>query len=161
MNLSSKILKRTLSAAAIIAVGVVFGTVGINTSDAQMSEISKQRVAAMKSMGGNMKKLGGAVAGGDNAAAAAAATAINAVASKIPSLFPEGSGTGETNAKPGIWQNFADFRKSSNNLESASAKVVVAANGGTLGKDPKAVVGSIGKNCGACHKVYRTPPKKK
>ena len=157
MKLSSRIIKRTLGAAAIIAVGAAFATTGISPSDAQMNDMTKQRSAAMKSMGGNMKKLGGAVAGGDNAAAAAAAAAINEVASKIPSLFPEGSGTGETRAKPEIWQNFADFRKNANNLESASAKVVADANGGSLGSDPKAVVGSIGKNCGACHKAFRAP----
>ena len=161
MKLSSKIVKRTLGAAAIVAVGIAFGTAGTSPSDAQMSDITKERKAAMKSMGGNMKKLGGAVAGGDKAAAAAAASAINAVASKIPSLFPEGSGTGETLAKPEIWQNFADFRKHANGVESASAKVVADANGGSLGSNPKAVLGSIGKNCGACHKAFRTPPAKK
>ncbi|NKB49476.1 MAG: hypothetical protein GKS02_08940 [Alphaproteobacteria bacterium] len=157
MKLSSTIVKRTLSAIAVVAVGVAFATAGTSPSDAQMNELTKQRSGAMKSMGGNMKKLGAAVAGGDNAAAAAAAAAVNEVASKIPSLFPEGSGTGETRAKPEIWQDFADFRSKANALEAASAKVVADASGGSLGSDPKAVVGSIGATCGACHKAYRAP----
>ena len=160
MKFTSKIVKRALGAAAVVAVGVAFGTAGIGPSDAQMSDLTKQRVAAMKQNGGNLKKLGAAVAAGDNAAAAAAATAINEVASKIPSLFPEGSGTGDTNAKPEIWQDFAGFRKIANSLESAAAKVVADANAGNLGSNPKAVVGSLGENCGACHKAYRVPPKK-
>jgi cytochrome c556 len=159
MKVTSKILKRTLGAAAVVAVGVAFGTAGINPSDAQMSDLTKQRVAVMKQNGGNLKKLGAAVAAGDNAAAAAAAAEINAVASRIPSLFPEGSGTGETNAKPEIWQDFADFRSKANDVESAAAKVVADANAGSLGSDPKAIVGSIGKNCAACHNTYRIPPK--
>lgn len=161
MKISSKFAKRALSVATVIAVGVAFSTAGTSPSDAQMSDITKERKAAMKSMGGNIKKLGGAVAGGDSAAAAAAANAINAVASRLPSLFPEGSGSGETLAKPEIWQDFTDFRVKANALETATAKVVAAAATDSLGSDPKAVVGSIGKTCGACHKVYRTPPAKK
>lgn len=157
MKLTSRFIKRTLSAVAIIAVGVAIGTAGISPSDAQMSAITKQRSDAMKQNGGNMKKLGAAVKAGDNVAAAAAAAAINAVASQIPALYPKGSGTGETRAKPEIWQNFADFRAKANALESASAKVVADANGGNLGSDPKAVLGSIGKTCAACHKAYRAP----
>ncbi len=157
MKVTSKIVKRTLGVAAIAAVGVAFATVGISSSNAQMSEIAKQRTAAMKTMGGNMKKLGEAVGAGDNAAAAAAATEINRIASQIPSLFPEGSGTGETRAKAEIWQDFADFRSKANGVEAASAKVVADAGAGSLGSDPKAVVGSIGSNCGACHKTYRAP----
>ena len=160
MKVTSKILKRTLGVAAVIAVGVAFATANISPSDAQMSDAAKKRVAAMKTMGGNMKKLGGAVAGGDNAAAAAAATEINSISSQIPSLFPDGSGTGDTNAKPEIWQNFADFRSKANGVESVSAKVIADANAGTLGSNPKAVVGSIGKACTACHNTYRVPPKK-
>lgn len=159
MKLSSKIVKRAIGAVAVIAVGAAIGTAGISPSDAQMSDIAKQRVAAMKQNGGNLKKLGAAVAAGDNAAAAAAAGAINKVASQIPSLFPEGSGTGDTRAKPEIWQDFADFRSKANALESAAAKVVADANAGNLGSNPKAVVGSIGKTCGACHKAYRAPKK--
>lgn len=155
MKSLSKIVKRILSAAAVMAIGFALGTAGITASDAQMSDIAKQRVAAMQQNGGNMKKLGAAVAAGDSAAAAAAA--INEVASRIPSLFPQGSGTGDTNAKPEIWQDFAGFRKIANDLESAEAKIVADANAGNLGSDPKAVVGSLGKNCGACHKAFRKP----
>lgn len=146
MKSLSKIVKRILSAAAVMAIGFALGTAGITASDAQMSDIAKQRVAAMQQNGGNMKKLGAAVA-----------AAINEVASRIPSLFPQGSGTGDTNAKPEIWQDFAGFRKIANDLESAAAKIVADANAGNLGSDPKAVVGSLGKNCGACHKAFRKP----
>lgn len=160
MKITSKNVKRALGAAAIVAVGIAFGTMSISPSDAQQSDITKERVAAMKQNGGNLKKLGAAVAAGDNAAAAAAAAEINEVASRIPSLFPEGSGAGETNAKPDIWQDFADFRSKANAVETASAKIVADANAGNLGSDPKAVVGSIGQNCGACHKAYRKPLEK-
>lgn len=146
MKSLSKIVKRILSAAAVMAIGFALGTAGITASDAQMSDIAKQRVAAMQQNGGNMKKLGAAVT-----------AAINEVASRIPSLFPQGSGTGDTNAKPEIWQDFAGFRKIANDLESAAAKIVADANAGNLGSDPKAVVGSLGKNCGACRKAFRKP----
>lgn len=157
MKFISKPTKFALSMTAVVALAAAIGAATISTSDAQQSDIIKQRVTAMKQNGGNMKKLGEAVAAGDNAAAEAAAAAINSVASRIPSLFPEGSGDGATRAKAEIWQNFADFRAKANALEAASAKVVADAMAGNLGSDPKAVVGSIGQHCAACHKAYRGP----
>lgn len=157
MQSSSKLVKRALGAAAAVAIGVAVSLSATGPSDAQSGDNIAARKALMKSNGGSLKALGEAVAAGDNAAATAAAQTINENASKIPSLFPEGSGTGETRAKPEIWQNFADFRAKANDLESASAKVVADAQAGNLGSDPKAVVGSIGKTCGACHEAYRAP----
>jgi cytochrome c556 len=108
----------------------------------------------MKSLGGNIKKLGGAVAGGD---AEAAAKAISAVAAKMPELFKDKEIPAESRAKPEIWDNMADFNAKAAAMGTAADKVAASASAGTLGSDPKAVVGSIGATCGTCHKVYRGP----
>jgi cytochrome c556 len=63
----------------------------------------------------------------------------------------------ESRAKPEIWDSMADFNAKAAAMGTAADKVAASAAAGTMGSDPKAVVGSIGATCGACHKVYRGP----
>ncbi|MBT5570536.1 MAG: cytochrome c [Alphaproteobacteria bacterium] len=151
-----KILRIGLFAATTFVVAAAFGTFSSDVASADGHHY-KERNAAMKSLGGNMKKLGGAVAGGNAADAEAAAKAISAVAAKMPALFKDKEIPAESRAKPGIWDNMADFNAKAAALGAAADKVAASAAGGTMGSDPKAVVGSIGATCGACHKVYRGP----
>lgn len=146
-------LRIGLIAATTFAVAAAFGTFSSDVASADGHHY-KERNAAMKSLGGNIKKLGGAVAGGD---AEAAAKAISAVAAKMPELFKDKEIPAESRAKPEIWDNMADFNAKAAAMGTAADKVAASAAAGTLGSDPKAVVGSIGATCGTCHKVYRGP----
>lgn len=110
----------------------------------------------MKSLGGAMKALGAAVAAGNNADAQAVAMKISAIAAEIPAQFKDGK-PGANRAKPEIWTKFADFTANANALKTAADGVAADAAAGTLGSDPRAVVGKIGSTCGSCHKVYRSP----
>jgi cytochrome c556 len=145
-----------LFAATAFAVVAAFGTFSSNDAYANGHHY-KERNAAMKSLGGNMKKLAGAVAGGNAADAEAAAKAISAIAAKTPALFKEKEIPAKSRAKPDIWDNMADFNAKAAAMGAAADKVSASAASGTLGIDPKAVVGTIGATCGACHKVYRGP----
>ena len=44
-------------------------------------------------------------------------------ADKIVSLFPKGSTTGKTKAKPEIWEKSDDFSKAAKNLSKAAERV--------------------------------------
>jgi cytochrome c556 len=145
-----------LFAMTAFAVVAAFGTFSSNDVYADGHHY-KERNAEMRSLGGNMKKLGGAVAGGNAADAEAAAKAISAAAAKMPALFRDKEVPTKSRAKLSIWDNMADFNAKAAAMEAAADKVAASAAGGTLGNDAKAVVGSIGANCGACHKVYRGP----
>lgn len=151
-----KTLKFGTLAAVAVAVGVAFGSAGSDVASADHHNYEK-RNAAMKSMGGAMKKLGGAVGAGNNADAAAAAKEIAAIADSIPELFAAKEMTSESRAKAEIWDNMDDFKAKAAATAAAANKVASDAMGGSLASDPKAVVGSIGATCGACHKVYRGP----
>lgn len=113
----------------------------------------------MKTLGGEMKKLGAAAAAGNNDEIAAIAKEIAAIAEKIPGDFKDKPTNPDTRAKPEIWDNFADFTAKAEDLNAAALKVAAGAEAGTLPGDAKAVVGMVGGACGACHKEYRAPEK--
>jgi cytochrome c556 len=72
---------------------------------------------------------------------------------KAPALFPDNSKTGgDTAALPKIWEDKADFNARLAKL-AADAK---AASGTVTDLDSfKAAMGTIGKECGGCHELYR------
>jgi len=79
---------------------------------------------------------------------------------QIPSLFPDGSLTDKSKAKPEIWQRWGEFEASAKNLTIWSERLREAAKA----KDNK-VVGDVMKDfgrvaCGSCHTPFRVPPPK-
>ncbi len=68
--------------------------------------------------------------------------------------FPEGSGKGDTHAKPEIWKNMDDFTKKMEEFQLAAAKLGEVSAGG----DRKAIeeqVKATGKTCGSCPDDYK------
>jgi cytochrome c556 len=116
----------------------------------------KARQELMKS-NGQQAALGAKMIKGevpfDLAKAKAIFAHIQEVAAKAPSLFPENSKTGgDTEAKPEIWTNMADFQAMFTKL-GADAK---AGEASVTDLDTfKAAFASVGKDCGACHQTYR------
>lgn len=75
-----------------------------------------------------------------------------AVAQKMPALFPENSRTGDTAAAPRIWEDMAGFKAGFDKL----ARDAAAALSATRDLDTfKAAFGNVTKNCAACHETYR------
>ena len=77
---------------------------------------------------------------------------------QIVSLFPEGSLTDKSKAKPEIWQRWGEFEASAKNLTIWSERLRDASRA----KDDKAVA-DIMKDygrvaCGSCHTPFRVPP---
>lgn len=153
-------LKRTLTAACT-ALALIGGTAMMAHASSQDDTI-KQRQAAMKDIGAQMKVIKDYLGGnGTSADVAASAAKINARAKTTGGLFPPNTAPGasgvtvETEALPKIWEDPDGFAKAFSVLEAESAKLEeVAAT-----DDPEAIgaqFGAMGKNgCGGCHKVYR------
>lgn len=156
MILVCKTHKIAFFTATTFTVLAAFGTFSSDVASADGHHY-KERNAAMKSLGGNMRKLAGAVAGGNATDAEAAAKAISAISAEIPNLFKDRELPSESRAKPGIWDNMADFNAMAAASGAAADKVAASAADGTMGNDPRIVVGTIGTTCGACHKAYRGP----
>ena len=81
--------------------------------------------------------------------------AINA--EHIPLLFPKGSLTDQSKAKPDIWEKWDDFEKAAKNLEAWAEKLRDTAKTKDVAAT-EAVVKDFGRNaCGTCHTPFRQP----
>jgi cytochrome c556 len=76
----------------------------------------------------------------------------------IPMMFPQGSLTDKSKAKPEVWQKWDEFEKASKNFEVWSVKLRDASRS----KDAAAtevVMKDFGRQaCGTCHTPFRVPP---
>jgi cytochrome c556 len=70
-------------------------------------------------------------------------------------FFGEGTGEGETRAKPEIWKNRADFDSKMDKMVNETAKLAQVARGGDFEALKKAVH-EVDGACTACHDDYRT-----
>ena len=82
--------------------------------------------------------------------------AINA--QYIPLMFPEGTLTDKSKAKPEVWQKFPEFEAAAKKMETEAVKLRDAskAKNAQLTQD---IVKDFGRNaCGSCHTPFRVPP---
>jgi cytochrome c556 len=118
---------------------------------------NRQRL--MKLVGANWADIQAKVKANNPDAVAVNAETIAVMATHIPSMFPAGSATEKSNAKPEIWEKWADFQAAATNLESMAEKLRDASRAKD-GAAVEAMVKEFGsKACGACHTPFRTPPK--
>jgi cytochrome c556 len=89
----------------------------------------------------------------DAAQAAAAMKTLQDDMATFPTLFPQGSDTGNTQASPAIWQNMEDFKAHAAKL-AADAKLAEAAAPNGLDAF-KAAASAVGDDCNSCHELYR------
>ncbi len=122
---------------------------------AQSKAIGERR-EIMKGVGAAAKD-GAAMARGsapyDNVKAVEVFVVYANAAAKMPALFPDDSKSGgETTAAPKIWEDMAGFKAGFAKMESEAK----AAQASVKDIDSfKTAFGAMGKQCGACHEVYR------
>jgi cytochrome c556 len=139
---------------------VVLGTLllGVGAVAAQQDQVAKTQLA-MKSNGKNAGALSAMAKGEkpyDQAAVDAALVALEEVAAKFPTLFPESikglKPEGDYYASPKVWTDRADFEAHA----ASFTKAVAEAKGKIKDLDTlKATLPTIGKQCGGCHETYR------
>jgi cytochrome c556 len=82
------------------------------------------------------------------------ANALADAGAQLTMLFPEGSGGGETDALPAIWEEPEKFGAAVAKAEKATAELRDAAASG----DRKSIVSAfkaLGQSCKGCHESYR------
>jgi cytochrome c556 len=82
--------------------------------------------------------------------------ALQAINRDLPSLFPAGSGVGETSALDAVWKNNDEFRKRAADAAKKSEALAQAVASGDA-KAQAARLGELGDACKACHVDYRKP----
>jgi cytochrome c556 len=142
---------------------VALAVVGCATTDkSAMSSMKMDPVAErqrlMKNVGANWADIQAKVKAGAPETVAVNAEALSLHAQRIPGLFPPGSLTDKSKAKPDIWQKWPEFEAAAKNLENRAATLRDQA----MAKDGAAVtttVASFGRDaCGTCHTPFRVPP---
>ena len=124
------------------------------TSYAQeKSMLQQDRNATMKILARSMGQLKNASNVTDMKSPA---DTIVSATKKLFDLWPKGSGGGLTRAKDEIWLNMSDFGSKLNDMKKAADKLVSTLDGTNIGAAKSAFI-SVGRTCGACHKIYRGP----
>ena len=136
--------------------GVFFSvlTLAVSTQVFAQADVIQKRQDAMKANSAAAKAIKGAVETKDYATVEAKAKDIMGTADKIVSLFPKGSTTGKTKAKPEIWEKSDEFSKDAKNLSKAASELASAAKAGNA-DDVDVKVKALGEACNSCHKQFR------
>ena len=141
------------SLVALVVAGCATGQKSMGPADAVA-----ERQRLMKNVGANWADIQNKVKAGNTDAVAVNAEALALHAQRIPGLFPEGSLTEKSKAKPDIWQKWPEFQAAAKNLENRAGTLRDQA----VAKDAAAVtttVGAFGRDaCGTCHTPFRVPP---
>jgi len=114
-----------------------------------------ERMHGMKEIGDNLKVLVAMNKGErpfDRDAAKAAAAAIADHAAQTPALFEAREDDPKSEAKPAIWENFADFTAKSNALETRARDLSTTLD--SADALPQALL-DLGQTCRDCHQSYR------
>jgi len=147
---------KLVASLALVAAAVTL-TMPAHAQFAKPEDAIKYRKAALTVMAAHFGRVGAMASGRVpfDAAAAASNAAIAESMSKLPwAAFVDGSGSGDTKAKPEIWSDNAKFKAAGEKMQAEMSKLAVAARGGNLDAI-KAAFGPVGGTCKGCHDDFR------
>ena len=138
--------------AGVCAASLAFGSLVAVAQD----DVVAQRQELMKSNGAQMKALAG-MAKGETAFDAGkvqeAGKTLKANFEKAADMWPEGSMTDKSYAKPEIWSDMDGFKAALEKAIKASETVAAVSDDAGL----KAAMGEIGGACKGCHDKFKKP----
>ena len=143
---------------ASLVIGIGAGCAGKSMSKAGSGDIVADRQRVMKLQGASWADIQAKAKAGNIEGIAVNAETLALTAQQIPALFPEGSLTEKSKAKPEVWQKWAEFQAAAKNLETQAEKLRDAsrAKNEQLTQD---IVKDFGRQaCGTCHTPFRQPP---
>src|SRR2546425_1581174 len=144
-----------ISLIAVIAVGCATGS---RSEKIGSGDIVADRQRLMKLNGASWADVQAKAKAGQIEAIAVNAETMALNSMHIPALFPEGSLTDKSKAKPEVWQMWAEFEKAAKNFETEAEKLREAAKAKNA-ELTQAIVKDFGRNaCGTCHTPFRVPP---
>ena len=143
---------------ASLVIGVAAGCATQSASKMGSGDVVADRQRLMKSVGANWGDIQAKAKAGNIEGVAVNAEVLALYSQEIASLFPPGSGTEKSKAKPEVWQKFPEFEAAAKNLGVQSEKLRDAARAKNeqLTQD---LVKDFGRQaCGTCHTPFRQPP---
>jgi cytochrome c556 len=143
---------------ASLVIGVAAGCATQSASKMGSGDVVADRQRLMKSVGANWADIQAKAKAGNIEGIAVNAENLALSSQVIPSLFPAGSGTEKSKAKPDIWQKWPEFEAAAKNFGVQAEKLRDAARAKNeqLTQD---LVKDFGRQaCGTCHTPFRQPP---
>lgn len=138
--------------AALVVVGLAGAQAKIGSGD-----VVADRQRLMKLNGASMKDIGDKAKAGSIEAIAVNAETLALNAMHITALFPKGSLTDKSNAKPDVWDKWGDFEAGAKNLQTRAEQLRDTARS----KDAdatQALLKDFGRQaCVTCHTPFRKP----
>lgn len=153
-------LTRSVSVIVIggLSLGLVAGCASKSMSKMGSGDVVADRQRLMKLQGASWADIQAKAKAGNIEAIAVNAETLALTAQQIPTLFPEGSGTEKSKAKPDVWQKWPEFEKAAKNLGVEAEKLRDAAKAKNE-QLTQQIVKDFGRNaCGTCHTPFRQPP---
>ena len=141
-----------------LALGLAAGCASKGMSKTGSGDVVADRQRLMKLQGASWADIQAKAKAGNIEAIAVNAETLALTAHQIPALFPEGSLTDKSKAKPEIWQKWPEFESAAKNLGGQAEKLRDAAKAKNeqLTQD---LVKNFGRDaCGTCHTPFRQPP---
>jgi cytochrome c556 len=151
-------MKRILISFTAVVASVGLLTACASTQTKSSAQYVEDRQKLMKAHGDAWQNVQDGAKAGNLQAVASNADAMANNAKQIPALFPEGSMTEKSKAKPEIWQKKAEFDAAAKKMETESVKLRDTARTGNA-QATNDIIKDFGRNtCGSCHTPFRVPP---
>ncbi|MGH7319969.1 MAG: c-type cytochrome [Candidatus Rokuibacteriota bacterium] len=142
------------SLCALVVVGLAGAQTKVGSGD-----VVADRQRLMKLNGASWRDAQDKAKAGSIEAIAVNAETLAINGMHIPSLFPPGSRTDKSNAKPEIWDKWAEFEAAAKNLQTQAEKLRDTARTKDA-QATEAIMKDFGREtCGKCHTPFRVPPK--
>lgn len=157
-------MKRHPMLQAVVLPGSLIALLGAGCATAPSMKVGSGDVVAdrqrlMKLNAANWRDAQAKFKAGNMEAIAVNAETLALNAMHIPALFPQGSLAEKSNAKPEIWQKWAEFESAAKNLQAWAEKLRDTAKTKNAAAT-EAIMKDFGRQtCGSCHTPFRVPPK--
>jgi cytochrome c556 len=143
---------------SLVALALTTAATGQSTSKLWSGDPVADRQRLMKLNGASWADAQAKLKAGNAEAVAVNAETMALIATQIVALFPEGSLTDKSKAKPEIWQKWPEFESAVKNYAMQAEKLRDAARSKDLAAT-EAVAKDFGRQaCGTCHTPFRVPP---
>ncbi|RLB60095.1 MAG: hypothetical protein DRH08_15930 [Deltaproteobacteria bacterium] len=136
--------------AILIIITCLFTTAG---AAATQNDVIKYRHSVMQSLSGHVNAFI-LIATNKIDSLQNHADAIANLSSELGTFFPAGSGQGDTDALPAIWDDADKFEEAVTKMQKTANALQQVVDSG----DPRAIMGAFaaaGKSCKGCHETFR------
>jgi len=156
--MNRKHLRTGIVLGGLVTLALASAATGQSTTKIWTSDVVADRQRLMKLNGASWADAQAKLKAGNAEAVAVNAETMALIATHITTLFPEGSLTDKSKAKPEIWQKWPEFEAAAKNLSVQADKLRDAARTKDLAAT-EAVAKDFGRQaCGTCHQPFRVPP---